>query len=91
MAERRPRPEPGPAGQVRRDRRRQRVLANHAGLDPGQLLRYEFTLPVAPRLQAPTIRAPAYTLTWMLRGVVDRQLRRDPCVAVELHAVTTPA
>ena len=66
-------------------------LANHAGLDPGPLLRYEFTLPVPPRLQAPTMRRPAFTLTWMLRGVVDRQLRRDPCVAVELHAVTTPA
>jgi hypothetical protein len=37
------------------------------------------------------MRTPAFSLTWTLRGVVDRQLHRDPCVAVELHAVTTPA
>ena len=48
-------------------------------------------MPVPPRLQAPTMRTPNFSLTWMLRGVVDRQLRRDPCVAVELHAVTTGA
>lgn len=66
-------------------------LAIHAGFDPGQLLRYEFSVPAPERLQAPTMRTPAFSLTWMLRGVVDRQLRTDPCVAVELHAVTTPA
>jgi hypothetical protein len=32
---------------------------------------------------------PNFTLSWMLRGVVDRQLHRDPSVAVELHAATT--
>jgi hypothetical protein len=65
-------------------------LAIHAGFDPGQLLRYEFSVPAPARLQAPTMHTPAFSLTWMLRGMVDRQLRRDPCVAVELHAVTTP-
>jgi hypothetical protein len=47
-------------------------------------------VPVGPRLPAPTIRMPNFTLSWMLRGVVDRQLHRDPSVAVELQAVTTP-
>lgn len=65
-------------------------LARHVGFDAGQLLRYGFTLPVPARLPGPTMRTPEFSLTWMLRGVVDRQLHRDPCVAVELHGVTTP-
>jgi hypothetical protein len=65
-------------------------LAEHVRLDPSRPPRFEFTLPVPPQLQAPTMRMPNFTLSWMLRGVVDRQLHRDPCVAVELHAVTTP-
>jgi hypothetical protein len=64
-------------------------LASHAAFGAGQPRHYEFTVPVPPRLQAPTMRTPNFSLTWMLRAVVDRQLRRDPCVAVELHAVTT--
>jgi hypothetical protein len=48
-------------------------------------------VPAPERLQAPTMRTAAFSLTWILRGVVDRQLRTDPCVAVELHAVTTLA
>ena len=65
-------------------------LAGHVGLEASRPLRFEFTLPVPPQLQAPTMRMPNFTLSWLLRGVVDRQLHRDPCVAVELHAMTTP-
>jgi hypothetical protein len=65
-------------------------LAEHVQLDPSRPLRFEFTVPVPPQLPAPTIRMPNFSLSWMLRGVVDRQLHRDPCVAVELQAVTTP-
>jgi hypothetical protein len=65
-------------------------LAGQVRLDPSRPLRFGFTVPVPPRLSAPTMRMPNFTLSWMLRGVVDRQLRRDPCVAIELHAVTTP-
>jgi hypothetical protein len=65
-------------------------LAEHVRLDPSQPLRFEFTVPVPPQLPAPTTRMPNFTLSWMLRGVVDRQLHRDPSVAVELQAVTTP-
>ena len=65
-------------------------LAEHVRLDPSRPLRFEFTVPVPPQLPAPTIRMPNFTLSWMLRGVADRQLHRDPSVAVELQAVTTP-
>ena len=65
-------------------------LAEHVRLEASRPLRFEFTVPVSPRLPAPTMRMPNFTLSWMLRGVVDRQLRRDPSVAVELQAVTTP-
>jgi hypothetical protein len=65
-------------------------LADHVRLEASRPLRFEFTVPVPPRLPAPTMRMPNFTLRWMLRGVVDRQLHRDLCVAVELQAVTTP-
>ena len=65
-------------------------LADHVGLEASRPLRFEFTMPVPSQLPAPTMRTPDFTLRWMLRGVVDRQLHRDPCVAVELHAATTP-
>ena len=65
-------------------------LAEQVGLDASQPLRFGFTVPVPPRLPAPTMRMPNFTLSWMFRGVVDRQLHRDPSVAVELHAATTP-
>lgn len=65
-------------------------LADHVGLEASRPLRFEFTVPVPSQLPAPTMRTPDFTLRWMLRGVVDWQLHRDPCVAVELHAATTP-
>ena len=65
-------------------------LAEQVRLEASRPLRYEFTVPVPPRLQAPTMRMPNFTLSWMLRGVLDRQLHRDPCVAIELHAATIP-
>jgi hypothetical protein len=64
-------------------------LADHVGLEASRPLRYEFTVPVPSQLPAPTMRMPNFTLRWMLRGAVDRQLHRDPSVAVELQAVTT--
>lgn len=64
-------------------------LAEHIRLDASQPVRFGFTVPVPARLPAPTMRMPNFTLRWMLRGVVDRQLHRDPSVAVELHAATT--
>ncbi|MGZ4617306.1 MAG: arrestin C-terminal domain-containing protein [Frankiaceae bacterium] len=54
-----------------------------------QQLRFPFHLPVPPRLQGPSVRTPDYSLRWMLRGVLDRRLHADPCITVEMHAVTT--
>jgi hypothetical protein len=65
-------------------------LAEQVRLDPTGPLRVAFTLPVPSRLQAPTTRMPNFSLSWMLRGVVDQRWHKDPCVAVELHAVTAP-
>jgi hypothetical protein len=65
-------------------------LAEQVRLEASRPLRFEFTVPVPPQLPAPTMRMPNFTLRWLLRGVVDRQLHRDPSVAIELHAVTTP-
>ena len=54
-----------------------------------QHLRFPFRLEVPEQLPAPTVRTPQYSLRWMLRGVLDRRLRADPSVNLEMHAVTT--
>ena len=75
---------PGPPNQVVASL----PLADHVGLEASRPLRLEFTLSVPPQPQAPRLRMPNFTLSWMLRGVVDRRLHRDPCVTVEVQAVT---
>ena len=54
-----------------------------------QRLRFPFRLMVPPRLQAPSVRTPDYSVRWMLRGVLDWRLHADPSVSLEMHAVTT--
>ncbi len=66
------------------------VLAGGLQLDPIQPLWLPFALPVPPRLPAPSLQTPEFTLSWVLRGVLDRALRPDPYVDVELRGVTTP-
>ena len=63
-------------------------LAGRLRLDPTQPLWLPFTVPVPPRLPAPTLQIPEFTLSWVLRGVLDRALRRDPYVEVELQGGT---
>jgi hypothetical protein len=63
-------------------------LADHLPLQPGQVLRYPFTLPVPQRLPAPSVSTPDLTLRWFLRAVLDRSMRRDPSTAVELCGTT---
>ena len=65
-------------------------LAGGLQLDPTQPLWLPFTVPVPPRLPAPSLQTPEFTLSWVLRGVLDRALRQDPYVDVELRGVTTP-
>ncbi|SHN78349.1 hypothetical protein SAMN05660350_02601 [Geodermatophilus obscurus] len=40
------------------------------------------------RLPAPTSRTPDFAVRWVLRAVLDRALRRDPHVTLELLATT---
>ncbi|SDL88087.1 hypothetical protein SAMN05660642_01115 [Geodermatophilus siccatus] len=63
--------------------------AEHVELVPGQALRLPFTLHVPDRLPAPTVRTPDFAVRWVLRAVLDRPLRRDPSVTLELLAATT--
>ena len=65
------------------------ALADRVELDPARPLTFRFSVPVPDRLPAPSMRTEEFSLRWMLRGVVDRPLRADPCVAVEMHGVTT--
>ena len=65
-------------------------LAGCLLLDPTQPLWLPFTVPVPPRLPAPSLQTPEFTLSWVVRGVLDRALRQDPYVDVELRGVTTP-
>lgn len=66
------------------------VLAGGLHLDPIQPLWLLFTVPAPPRLPGPSLQTPEFTLSWVLRGVLDRALRPDPYVEVELCGVTTP-
>lgn len=65
------------------------ALAGTRHLEPDVPVALPFTL-VAPReLPAPSLSTPNFTVSWLLRAVVDRPLRPDPYVEVELHGRTT--
>lgn len=63
--------------------------AEHVDLVPGQPLRLPFTLHVPDRLPAPTVRTPEFQVRWLLQAVLDRPLRPDARVTLELLAATT--
>ncbi|HET9646759.1 MAG TPA: hypothetical protein VFP34_00820 [Microlunatus sp.] len=56
---------------------------------PARLHRFPFSITV-PRNCLPLMQTPEFTLTWILRGVLDRTWRPDPTVEIDLEAVTTP-
>ncbi|SHN88361.1 hypothetical protein SAMN05660350_04476 [Geodermatophilus obscurus] len=62
--------------------------AEHVELVPGQALRLTFTLHAPDRLPAPTVRTPDFAVRWVLQAALDRPLRRDPRVTLELLAAT---
>ena len=64
------------------------ALADCVELDPARPLTFGFSVPVPDRLPTPSMRTAEFSLRWMLRGVVDRPLRTDPWVAVEMHGAT---
>jgi hypothetical protein len=63
--------------------------AEQVELVPGQPLRLPFTLHVPDRPPAPTIRTPDFAVRWVLQAVLDRTLRPDAGVPLELLAATT--
>jgi len=63
--------------------------AEHVELVPGQPLRLPFTLHVPDRLPAPTVRTADFEVRWVLQAVLDRALRPDARVTLELLAATT--
>jgi hypothetical protein len=65
-------------------------VAERVDLEPGRVLRLPFTLGVPLPLPAPSISTPEFTLRWLLRAVLDRQLRPDPSTTLELWGTTAP-
>jgi hypothetical protein len=63
-------------------------VAEHLELTPGRILRLPFTLRLPDRLPAPTVRTPDFEVRWVLQAVLDRALRRDARVTLELLAAT---
>jgi hypothetical protein len=63
--------------------------AEHVELEPGRVVRVPFTLHVPDRLPAPTLRTPEFEVRWVLQAVLDRSLRPDARVGLELLAATT--
>lgn len=63
-------------------------VAGEMALDPAEPVRLPFTLAVPEPLPAPSLHTDNFTLTWLLRGVLDRPHRRDPHVEVELLGQT---
>jgi hypothetical protein len=66
------------------------VPAGGVEFRPAQLHRFPFSITVPAQLAGPSLQTPEFTLTWILRGVLDRAWRQDPTVEIELHGVTTP-
>ena len=60
----------------------------HVDLAPDRVVRVPFTLHVPDRLPSPTVRTPQFEVRWVLQAVLDRALRRDPRVTLDLLATT---
>jgi hypothetical protein len=52
--------------------------------------RFPFAFTVPEQLAGPSLRTPEFTLTWILRGVMDLAWRPDPRVEITMLASTTP-
>ena len=66
------------------------LVAVYLELEPTHPLRIPFTLSVPDNLAAPSVQTPEVTVSWTLRGVLDRARRQDPYVEIELRGMTTP-
>jgi hypothetical protein len=63
--------------------------AEHLELAPGHTLRLPFTLHPPDPLPSPSVRTSEFEVRWVLQAVLDRALRRDPRVTLEIRAATT--
>lgn len=64
------------------------VIAHRIELDPSAPVALPFQLKAPSRLPSPSLSTEQFSVSWILRGVVDRALRPDPSVEVELHGAT---
>ena len=64
--------------------------AAHVEFLATQPRRFPFNITVPAQLAGPSLHTPEFTLTWVLRGVMDRRLRPDPTIEIALQAVTAP-
>jgi hypothetical protein len=64
-------------------------LGRRLEFDPTRVRRFPFTLPVPPKVQAPSVQTAEFSLRWILRGVLERPRQHNPHTDVELHGVTT--
>jgi hypothetical protein len=65
------------------------IVGEDLNLDPGPPRRFPFTVPVPPQLAAPSLETSEFTVTWILRGVLDRVGHQDPWIEMELRGSTT--
>jgi hypothetical protein len=66
------------------------AVAAHSDFLTEQPRRFPFRISVPKELPAPSMQTPEFTVTWILRAVLDRALRHDPYVEIEMHGTTTP-
>lgn len=64
------------------------IVAHRIEVDPEAPVALPFRLQAPGRLPAPSLSTEQFSVSWILRGVVDRMLRPDPFVEVELHGAT---
>ena len=65
------------------------ALHGQASLAAGETHRWPFRLQV-PEMMLPSTRADRSTVTWWVRGIIDRRLRRDLVVERQVQVFTAP-
>lgn len=61
----------------------------HTDFLTDQPRRFPFRITVPEALPAPSMQTPEFTVTWILRAVLDRAMHPDPHVEIEMHGTTT--
>jgi hypothetical protein len=61
----------------------------HTDFLTDQPRRFPFRITVPEARPAPSMQTPEFTVTWILRAVLDRAMHPDPHVEIEMHGTTT--